>query len=392
MTKPPAFVLRLGPAGLTLVRALGRHGVPVVVLHSDARDPAARSRYARTRLLPSLEEHEASWVDALLEEGRRLDSAGGVIFPIGDQGWLFLARHRDTLGRYFRFALPEGRNLVDWPSKSFQYRVAVSAGLPVPRTLFPEHEEDVAQAVATIGLPCVLKPIHSHAWSAAFGWEKLVLVTTPDEALTRWRDAAQRGLTVLVQEHIAGGDDQLSAVHAYLDRDGRPLAAGVVRKIRQYPPHFGAGCFSASGADREADGSIREMGLTMLQAMRFHGIGAVEFKRNARTGELKLIEANVRIGTMTAALIDDGLNFPYIAYRDLLGYPLPVPGSPRGGRKVVLLGRDARSFRYYQARGELTWWRWIRSLLGRTREYYFAWDDLRPFAHQLRRYVRGWLD
>jgi D-aspartate ligase len=386
---PPAYVLRLGPSGLTVVRALGRCGVPVVALYSDPQDPAARSRYARAKILPPLEDREDAWLQALLEEGHRLGSAKAVIFPIGDEGWLFLARHREALGQYFRFALPQADNLIDWPGKPFQYRVALEAGLPVPQTFFPRNEEEALGAAVLLGFPCVLKPAYSHQWQAIYGWEKLACVMTADEVLARWRDAMTKGLSVVLQEYIPGGDDQFYVVHSYLDRDSRPLATGVVKKIRQYPPHFGASCVSMSVADPGIAEPIKKMGLAMLQAMKFHGIGGVEFKRHERTGELKLIEVNVRPGTMTAVVIDGGLNLPYIAYCDLLGRPGPLLGPFRGGRKVVLIGRDVKSFRYYRGRGELTWWQWGRSLLGRTREYYFGWDDPAPFIGQLRRLVRG---
>src|SRR3990172_2587159 len=117
VTTPPAYILRLGPAGLTVVRALGRCGVSVVALHSDPQDPAARSRYARIRVLPPIGEREDAWLDVLLDEGRRLGSTTAVIFPTGDEGWLFLAPHPEALGRYFRFAMPDADNLEEWPGK-----------------------------------------------------------------------------------------------------------------------------------------------------------------------------------------------------------------------------------------------------------------------------------
>jgi hypothetical protein len=43
----PAYVLWLGPTGLTIARALGRYGIPVVGLHHDPKEPAILSRYCR---------------------------------------------------------------------------------------------------------------------------------------------------------------------------------------------------------------------------------------------------------------------------------------------------------------------------------------------------------
>ncbi|MGH8246123.1 MAG: hypothetical protein ACREUU_06800, partial [Gammaproteobacteria bacterium] len=302
---------------------------------------------------------------------------------------LFLARHRHTLVQSFRFALPAADNLAEWPGKPFQYRAAAEAGIPVPRTVLPRSENEAQDAAAALGFPCVIKAAYSHLWQATYGWEKLAFVATPGELAVRWRDGTEHGLALMLQEYIPGGDDQFYNLHSYLDRRSRPLAAGVTRKIRQYPPRFGAACSVVSVVEPAITEPIKDMGFALLQAVGFQGISGVEFKRDARTGDFKLIEMNVRIGTTTAAVVDSGLNLPFIAYRDLLGQPAPASGPLRGGRKVVLISRDVKSFRYYQARGELTWWQWIRSLIGRTREYYFGWDDLAPFVHHVRRLVRG---
>jgi len=388
MTVPPAFVLRLGPTGLTVVRALGRRGVPVVSLHSNSRDPSARSRYARARLLPPLEDREDAWLDALREEGRRLGGGPGVIFPIGDTGWLFLARHREELQRTFRFALPDADDLEEWPGKPFQYRAAVAAGVPVPKTVFPQSAEEAWAGALAVGMPCLIKPAHPHRWRPTHRWQKLVVAATAKEAVARWREAAERGLAVIVQEYIPGGDDQCFNVQSYLDRRGEPLATAVIRKIRQYPPGFGTSSISATVRDPAIRRRLTDLGVALLRGIRFHGISSAEFKRDARSGEFAFIELNLRPGMMSAVTIDDGINLPYIAYRDLLGERVPNAVGSGGDRKVVLISYDAQAFRIYRARGELTWGQWLRSLRG-TREYYFGWDDPLPFIGHVARIVRG---
>ena len=69
--RAPAYVLGLSPTGLTIVRALGRHGIPVVGIHHHPNEPALQSRYCQVKLLPPVVEAEAAWLEFLLEEGRR---------------------------------------------------------------------------------------------------------------------------------------------------------------------------------------------------------------------------------------------------------------------------------------------------------------------------------
>ena len=51
----PAIVIGGGVNALGVVRSLGRARVPVIVLDTDVRSPAMRSRYGRKLLIPALE-------------------------------------------------------------------------------------------------------------------------------------------------------------------------------------------------------------------------------------------------------------------------------------------------------------------------------------------------
>src|SRR5207302_3857161 len=87
----PAIVLGAETAGLGVVRALGRHGVPVVVLHYGATDTAHRSRYvtARARIAPPHED-EAAFVTDVLAAAERY--GGGLLIPTSDEAVVAVSR------------------------------------------------------------------------------------------------------------------------------------------------------------------------------------------------------------------------------------------------------------------------------------------------------------
>lgn len=380
----PAYVLWLGPTGLTFARALGRAGVPVVGLHHDRNEPSVGTRYARVKFLPRLDSDEQAWLDFLLSEARRLAPNKGVIIPASDSSWLFVARHREILSRGFHFAMPQDDDLAQWMGKPFQYAAAARAGVQFPRTFVPRGLVDVRRIANDAQFPCLLKPVHSHLWQREYG-SKLAFVRNGDELIARSEHAVSRGLDLMIQEYIPATDDEIYGCFVCLDRTSRPLACCVSRKIRQNEPRFGNSCLSECVNEPR----VVELGLKLAQEMGFHGVGSAEFKRDPRDGEFKLMEFNVRPTLLMAVAVDSGVNIPLITYRELCSEIAPqgMVTPARYGRRVGILAKDIHAARFYRERGELSRLAWLRSWR-RARDTHFAWDDLAPF----RGYLHGMID
>ena len=100
----------------------------------------------------------------------------------------------------------------------------------------------------------------------------------------------------MIQELIPGsgrdGDgEQLS--YAALCRRGAPLAQVVAaRRTRQYPPDFGR---ASTFVETIEEPEVEEMSRRLLGHLGFDGLVEVEFKRDPRDGELKLLDINPRV-------------------------------------------------------------------------------------------------
>lgn len=384
-TPVPAFVLWCGPTGLTIARSLGRRGVPVVGIHDTEHEPCLCSRYLKPVLVPPLHLDEDAWLKALEHEVERFAPHRGVLFPASDETWLFIARNATRLRRRFDFAMPPGENLAQWPTKAFQYAAAARLGIPFPVTFAPVTREDFLQAVDSIDLPCLIKPVLSYQWVRHYH-QKLFFINDRAALRALGLDAMRRGLPFVMQEYVPAPDSDVFGFYSYLDRDSRPLGYGVSRKVRQHEPRFGSSCISRSVREPR----VETLGLKMLQGLGFHGISSVEFKLDPRDGEFKLMEINVRSPLMMAVVVDGGADLPWLAYRDLLG--AEAPGEccvSRAGRRTGLLLADLHSIAHYRQHGELTATGAVRSWLA-TRDLHFAWDDLRPFRRYAKEIVDRW--
>jgi predicted ATP-grasp superfamily ATP-dependent carboligase len=81
---------------------------------------------------------------------------------------------------------------------------------------------------------------------------------------------------------------------------------------------------------------VSEQGLALLRALDFHGISQVETKRDPRDGRYKLMEVNPRLWQWHSLAAACGVDLPWIAYRDLIGDPLPPARMHGEGKRWAI--------------------------------------------------------
>ncbi len=117
---------------------------------------------------------------------------------------------------------------------------------------------------------------------------------------------SEHGVEVVLLEVIPGPDDLLCSYYTYLDEAGEPQFHFTKRIIRRYPEHEGFACYHITDWNPE----VRDLGLQLFRHAGLKGVANVEFKRDPRDGQLKLIECNARFtaanGLLTASGIDLG--------------------------------------------------------------------------------------
>ena len=373
---PPAVILGGDSTnGLAFVRSLGRRGVPVLSIASQA-GPELRTRYGTSVIQPCEDGAAAALLELMLGLGSKLPVRGAII-ACADAYVSFLSRNREALADYYDFNLPDAQTIDDLSNKAAQYQLAEARGFAIPRTL--EVGNDLGRIAGSITYPCVLKPVNPDAWKAyqrtagARDLVKLLTVESRTELLARGRLIADSKQKWLVQELIEGGDDQLYALYAHFDRDSKPLATFVRRKLRQWPK-YGDGCYSEGVRDDE----VLEVAVGLLQSLGYRGLTNTEFKRDPRDGKLKLIEVNVRCAAQTSLALASGVDLPYVAYRDIIGEPIAQDSAYRPGVRWLNLTGDCRAFLELRTRGEIGLLAWLKSLIVVRSHAYFAGDDLMP--------------
>ncbi len=329
---PPAIVLQAsGPNALGIIRGLARAGVRVIACDHDPRALGLLSRYATPALTADpLAQPERFRADLLaLARG---EGARGVLFPTHDEAIAAIGPHESDFAGALTLPWSPWATMSAIIDKGHQHETARRIGFPVPATVTPGDDADIAALARDLRFPVILKPRYSPEFRRRFRAQ--VLEANDIEELRRqWELAAE--YRPQLSEVIPGDDAQLWTLGSYRDATGRPLASFTGRKLRQWPPRFG----TARAAEGRWDAAYAARGHLLLDALGFHGISQVETKRDARDGRDYLIEVNPRSWLWIGLATNCGVNLPYAAWRDAIGRPQALRDGHRSGRRWVLAAK-----------------------------------------------------
>jgi len=354
---PPALVFQVSYAnGLGVIRDLGVNRVPMLGLDTNGHALGFSSRYAAGIVCPSPQDDEEAFLVFLEELGARLPQRG-VLFPTHDEYIWVLSRNAARLERYYHLPFSRWDVMRRLHDKRAQLEAAWKAGVDTPKTVFIDTSEEVEAAALAVPYPAVLKPVDSLAFKPRFH-RHLLDVDSPDDLRRIYPSVADLG-TMMLQERVPGGDDQLFGVGSYLDARSRTLAVFTGHKIRQHPAGAGSARLGVSRWDTE----LADAGLRLLVELGYHGVSQVEFKRDARDGRYCLMEVNARHWMWHARSTACGVNLSLAAYRDAIGKPFLAPRQI-DGLKWILATKDAPLAAREMWRRELSPMDWARSLKG----------------------------
>jgi len=294
--------------GLGLVRSLGRGAVPVIAVDRDPMAPALLSRFARKVVMPELS--GPSFVRNLMTLASSIGSAP-VLFLTTDEAVVTVSEHRAELETRYRIRLPEHDSLTALMRKSSFQQIAEGHGFAVPRSVPVRTIADIG-VLAGLRFPVVIKPSVKTESYQAHQFSRGYRVASFEQAEKICRDILPILPDLVAQEWIEGPDTELYFCLQYRGAAGA-LASFTGRKLSIWPPEVGttASCIAAPEAHAELHGLTD----AFFKATSFVGMGGMEFKRDARTGEFFMIEPTVgRVDWQEEVATLNGMNIPLAAY------------------------------------------------------------------------------
>jgi predicted ATP-grasp superfamily ATP-dependent carboligase len=388
----PAVLLGIDtPIGLTVIRDLGRHGIPVIGIARQANALGMQSRYLQRGLVrpPT----QAGLVDQIVALGEELGQA--CLFAISEGDIALLNRHRDRLGA-FRIMFADERRMDSVLDKAQTYAAAARVGVRIPRTEQVASLDEAERLGAELRFPVVLKWSNPHEAirllkPLGISPDKMRYCHSAAELMAYLRPFAPANTYPLIQEYCAG----VGLGQFVLMKDGQPCTTFQHLRVHEWPPEGGFSSMCES-LPPHLHRELMEKSVALLRELDWEGVAMVEYRHDPATGESALMEINGRFWGSLPLAYHAGANFPTLCYR-LFGLGETVTQQPyRAGIRCrfmvpetkrllrILLqqnkiaDRKLRFSRLPELFGYL-----VDFLRPGSRYYVFTWRDPRPFFGDL---------
>lgn len=320
----PVVILATHTTGLAVIRALGIHGVPVIVFYYDKNDMGYVSKFVIDKFqMPHPEQNQEEVVTLLNEYAYK--NGRCLLVPTDDATLTLVSKNKDVLGRFFDVACTEWGITEKYINKKYTYELAEKIGIPCPKTYVPKSLQELDKHQENVTFPCLVKPCQSHQYDAKFK-RKLVMAEDMGQLHKAFTEANSAGLDVMLQEYIPGDTCNNVNYNSYF-WGNRPLAEFTAQKIRLSPPEFGVPCVVKSKDVTE----VISPGRQILSALGYYGYSCTEFKKDSRDGTYKLMEVNGRHNRSTLLSVHCGLNFPWLEYLHRMYGEIPEQQSYKNG-------------------------------------------------------------
>ena len=241
-----------------------------------------------------------------------------LLFPTSDESVRFVASHHGQLSKFFKLTVPPWDKLRWAVDKRLMHQLADDLDIDHAESFYPRSRDDLRNL--KLSFPLLLKPT-KHDQVNRLTRDKVWVAENLQRLLARYDEACEflPAESLMVQELIAGGGEcQYS--YAAVCKDGHALAKLTARRTRQIPMDFGR---ASTFVETIEDPGIVEPSERFLAAIRYTGIVEIEFKRDPRTGTLKLLDINPRVWGWYSLCETSGLNFAYLLWLLYQGKPLP---------------------------------------------------------------------
>jgi D-aspartate ligase len=321
------------------------------------------------------DEHQT--VETVLKVGKQFGLEGWVLYPTREEMVAALSNHRPKLTEQFRVPTPEW-STVEWAwDKRKTYHLAQELGIPTPKTWYPQDLAELGRIEAD--LPVAIKPAIKEHFIYATKAKAWRANTLAELAELYGRAAALVGPgETMIQEFIPGGGQDQFAYCAFF-KNGHAIGSMVAQRRRQHPPEFGRASTFVETVDLPILETYSER---FLKEIGYYGLVEMEYKRDPRDGQFKLLDFNARTWGYHSLGQQAGVDFPYMLFADQLGEHVEACKAQVGVRWIRLV-TDVPTNVLEVLTGRQNVRKYLKSLRDVDIESVFSRDDLLPGLAEL---------
>lgn len=369
--KPGVIVIEGHVQGLANTRALGRAGIPVIVVDKD-NCIARYSKYCKEFLkCPDYRTDDfARFLSSLAQQKGLKD---WMLLPSNDHAVYTISKFRDQLIKHFKVITP-GLDIIDNIYKKHRLlAIAKSIGLPIPETWYPNNKLDID--AMNFKFPVMVKGKEGLTFFKTTG--KKVYLAKNNGDLNDVFDQLPTSIALsdtFIQEIIPTDERNRTISYTAFSIEGEIQSFWTGIKLREHPAKFGTATFAQSIENI----TVTDLSKRLLKELKYTGVCEVEYLLDHRTGEYKLIEINARTWLWVGLAIACGVNYPVMIYNYLNGIENKYPVNYMSGVQWINWFTD--SFHAWKSilGGKLSLKKYLVTLRGKKVNAIYDRQDILP--------------
>jgi predicted ATP-grasp superfamily ATP-dependent carboligase len=275
---------------LAAVRSMGKQGYDITVLSHISVSVSFFSKYCNKYIIAPNPQTDPTFADFVLNlvKNEHYD----VILPISYDAVMQLSPIRDKLLLYTKLPIADARNLEIAGNKDKTMQFAEKIGIAIPKTWYPSNVQDIEKILHEITYPAVIKGSEGSGY--------IRYANSQDEIIKMYNEISKH--SPIIQEYIPGDGYGFFALYNH----GNIRAMFMHKRLREYPSTGGP----SAAAESIYDTSLKNAGMKILNALHWHGVAMVEFKKDSRTNQYVLMEINPKFWGSLDLSIVSGIDFP----------------------------------------------------------------------------------
>lgn len=297
--KTPDLMVLDGDSKIALgvVRSLAAKGISIA-LGSGEKSSAAYSRipmhkFCYDRSSTSLiNSHKViiSYIESLRPK---------VLMPLMRKGWSLIFEHYIEYENLTKIVPNPGKELFErLRDKNIMADLCQQFSIPMPTTLRPKNIDEALFYRNQLSYPVLLKP------RFGIGGIGIKRVNTKNEFERSIREFSEMPI---IQELIEGEDLEMTILCIH----GQTIAVSIYKSLRNFPLPYGppVACKSIE------DDALMSIGRKFLKNLQYNGVAHLDFRKDRRDGQAKLLDFNPRFAGTNDTSLHSGVDFGYLLYK-----------------------------------------------------------------------------
>ncbi|MFZ4784856.1 MAG: hypothetical protein ACOYLH_05215 [Flavobacteriales bacterium] len=314
MKSPEVLIIEGHVQGLSNLRAVSALGAHAWVIDKK-KCIASHSKHCHYfAICPDF--NTPAFIDFLIDFAEKHEIKNCLILPSNDHIVINIANNKSRLTPYFLLPGYDAKVIDTICDKGKLLKVAESVQVPIPNTAFFNRHEDAQET--TLTFPVLTKGRYGLTFYKKVGKKALIAFDKKD--LIGDLHFIEQMLPLsetFTQEVIPSSLQNKTVSYAAFAVEGEIKAYWMGEKLREHPITFGTATLAISVHHETChDQSVR-----LLRALNYTGICEIEYLRDLRDNQYKLIEINPRTWLWVGLARECGVDFAGLLLKHAQGKP-----------------------------------------------------------------------